>query len=373
MHPSSAGQLACGRDPVRSGRGTVEQASTRRRAGSRTVASPRDCNSGAAPSALHAAAKMPSPSITTGTIASAISCRTPATVASSRPSPGPTTRDPKRFRSSSTSAANPATGMGRWMISLRACGSTPGTRQRDQPGARIAPRPPRTAGRHRACRHCLPRCAPRPSTCGHRSPGAATSRRRRRASTRNWSALDTSSPMSTTSTSPARRARHRTEPRLERLERDGAIGRQHTLAGVARRVRRARSGCRRPAPAAVDRRCRRRSGAFQSPRNPVPNAASITRSHGGKHRWTRRRVEHTNPAPRVVARYSPAVRPSAPLLPGPGDDVDRAAVGAAEHRQRRHAPSLGRRVDQFLDGFGRAASIAPHLLRCDDRDHRAES
>ena len=259
------------------------------------------------------------------------------------PVPGRRPGHPNRSRSSSTSTANPAAGMGRWMISLRASGSTPGARQRHQPGARScrgrsaeswpAPSMPTLPATTRTAPFHLWASAAR---CGHQSATSA-------ASTRYWSALvDVEADVDHDDVTRQPTPGTEDEPGLERLERDGAIGGQHAVArpapvnastplgmstastsGRAPECRRVRARSTRPGT-----RCRRQR------RSPGRTAEESAGASG------RRSPE---PSRRVVRRYVAAVRPSAPLFPAPAMTLTDAAVGAAEHRAapgpRRRPPA----------------------------------
>ncbi len=316
-----------------------------------TVGRPRWRSSGPAPSALQAAAKIPSPSTTTGTVASAISARAETIVASSRPRPGPTTSARNRSRSLNTSPSKSAAGTRRWMTSLRASGSMPGLDSVTRPAPDRA-----AASAHSRPAPSMPglpattRTAPfhlwaSPDRCGHQAATSADS-------TRCWVAVDTSSPMSTTRTSPAsRRPAPEHQAGLQRLERDRAIGGEHAGAGLA--------GQGVDATRDVDREHERTVATRRLDVGGDPVAAEAGAVRGVDHqvapwqrRGTRRGVDHPDldPATLEVPRCAPAV---VAVVAATGDDDDDTTVRAAEQVERGLRRGPPGTIDQFLDRLGR--------------------
>ena len=224
---------------------------------------------------------------------------------------------------------------------------------------RLAARPPRARWAARSCPASRPRPArPRRHLWRVAARGRAATRPRRRPRRRAARARRTSSPMSATTTSPASdRPGSSSEAGLERREGDGArrpaapgrapspgqavdpardVDRQHRRAR-RRRARGARRGSR----------CRRRR---RSPGRPAGSRSGACDGVDDLDRTPRRR------------RRTAAARPSAPLLPLPGQHDDPAPVAAAE--QVEGVPGHGRAgaLDQHLDRLRGGRVDRRHLL-----------
>ena len=326
--------------------------------GVKTVGTVRRRSSAVAPSELQPRANNPSPSITIGSGASTTSLRTLAAVSSDRPSPGPTTTAWNRSSDASAASAQPVLGSGRWTISIGASVSVmPGIDRCTMPApVRIAAwaTRPRCAGHGRAAGddpHA------RSATCARTRRARATSRRRRqpapgllapsrcrarcrptrarrRARCRAASAARASRPR----TSPCATAA-RTSPAMSPVSASTPLGTSTASTGVS--------------PT---------SGGVQVPWNPVPYAASITRSDGGSTAGydgtSNTRTAHTLRG--QMASRDPAI---GTVVAVAAQHVDRASVRAAEHAQRRPRNCSAGSLDQHVGRHRRGGIDRRHLLR----------
>ena len=296
---------------------------------------------------------MASPSMTMGSIASAISRRTEAIVVSDRPSPGPTTSAPNREMSSSTCGAQSTASIGGWITSSRHVITPPGT------DMATSPAPLRTAADEH--RRAAPRIDALPATTRTAPFHLCAARGSPRPPRRDVARLARGGPSNATCRDRCRRRRrHRTVPGRDPINIPGLIAWKvtvrsavkHPTADTCRRRHRGRSGCRPPAPGA-----RPTSGRLHPDpaRRPVPNAASITRSAGGQRAVGTMPTSNTRtrtPAGREPLRGDTTV---GTVVARADDDVDDAAVRSAEHPQRGATDGPPGPIDQHLGRFRRGA------------------